>query len=104
MWPWIGSLGGYTASYVTNDLILPNYDSEVERTAVDVIDHRNIVLNGLDVGYAYDSQVIVGVALDRSGSMTGPTPDPLTGMPPSTSKWEAAKRGVGSFLQDAEAA
>ena len=36
--------------------------------------------------------------------MTGPTPNPLTGMPPSVSKWDAARQGVSAFLQDAEAA
>jgi hypothetical protein len=68
------------------------------------MDHRNITLNGVDVSYAYDSQVVVGVALDRTGSMQGLTPDPLTGMPPNISKLDAAKQGVAAFLQDAEAA
>ena len=104
MWPWIGSLPGYTASYVTANLILPDYSAESPRTAPDVFDHRKLVLNGVDVGYSYDTQVVVGIALDRSGSMTGLTPDPLTGMPPNITKWDAAKRGISSFLQDAEAA
>jgi hypothetical protein len=104
LWPWIGGLAGYTASYVTADLVLPDYSAEVPRTATDVINHREIVLNGVDVGYAYDSQVVVGIALDRTGSMTGMTPDPLTGMAPNVIKWDAAKLGVGHFLLDAEAA
>lgn len=104
MWPWIGGLGGYIASYVTGSLVIPDYSGETPRTAADVIDHRDIMLNGVNVGFAYDTQVVVGVALDRSGSMTGPTPDPLTGMPPNITKWEAAKQGIGRFLQDAEAA
>lgn len=104
MWPWIGGLGGYIASYVTSELVLPDYSGEVPRTAVDVINHREITLNGVDVGYVYDSQVVVGIALDRTGSMNGPTPDPLTGMAPNIPKWEAAKQGVGHFLLDAEAA
>lgn len=104
LWPWIGSLPGYSAGYVTSNLILPDYSGESPRTASDVFDHRNIVLNGVNVGYAYDTQVVVGIALDRSGSMTGPTPNPLTGMSPSLSKWNAAKQGVSAFLQDAQAA
>jgi hypothetical protein len=104
MWPWVGGLSGYTSSYVTGSLVIPDFSSETPRTASDVIDHRNIVLNGVNVGYSYDSQVVVGIALDRTGSMTGPTPDPLTGMPPNITKWDAAKLGVGHFLQDAEAA
>lgn len=104
MWPWVGGLGGYTSTYVTGSLVIPDFSAEVPRTAADVIDHRNIVLNGTSVGYVYDTQVVAGIALDRTGSMTGPTPDPLTGMAPNISKWDAAKLGVSHFLQDAEAA
>ena len=105
MWPWIGGIGGYTSSYINADasFVLPDYLGETPRTAVDVMYHRNIMLNGVNRGYSYDTQVVVGIALDRSGSMMGPTPDPLSGMPPNITKWDAAKLGVGHFLQDAEA-
>jgi hypothetical protein len=36
--------------------------------------------------------------------MTGITPDPMTGMPPNISKWDAAKQGVSFFLHDCESA
>jgi hypothetical protein len=104
MWPWIGPLAGYTTDTQPAGVVLPDYSGEATRRPTDLINHREIVLNGVNLGYAYDTQVIVGVALDRTGSMTGATPDPLTGMPPNISKWDAAKQGVSRFLQDAEAA
>jgi len=104
MWPWVGPLAGYSSDTLPAGVVLPNFSGESTRRPVDLIDHRQITLNGINVGYAYDTQVVLGIALDQTGSMTGPTPDPLTGMPPNISKWEAAKQGVASLLQDAEAA
>ena len=104
MWPWVGPLAGYSSDTLPAGVVLPNFSGELTRRPVDLIDHRQITLNGVNVGYSYDTQVVVGIALDRTGSMTGPTPDPLTGMPPNISKWEASKQGVANLLQDAEAA
>jgi len=36
--------------------------------------------------------------------MNGMTPDPMTGMAPNITKWEAAKRGVAALLHDCETA
>ena len=44
----------------------------------------------------------IGIGLDRTGSMLGMTPDPMTTSAPDVTKWEAAKRGVSAFLQDCE--
>ena len=53
-------------------------------------------------GYAYDTIAIIGLGLDRTGSMNGLTPDPMVVAAPDVTKWEAAKRGVSAFLQDCE--
>lgn len=97
MWPWVGAAAGFTTDNLPADVVLPNFAGEPARTPVDVIDHRAM-------GYAYDTEAVVGVALDQTGSMVGLTPDPMTGGPPNVSKWEAAKRGVSFFFQDCESA
>jgi hypothetical protein len=97
MWPWVGALPGYSPNNALPDIVLPNFSVEPERHPADVLDHHVL-------GYAYDTEPVIGLALDQTGSMTGPTPDPLTGMAPNVSKWEAAKSGVSFFLQDCEAA
>jgi hypothetical protein len=66
-------------------------------TPADVLDHRAL-------GYSYDSQAVIGIALDRTGSMTGLTPDPITSPAPDVTKWQASKQGVAAFLQDCETA
>jgi hypothetical protein len=97
MWPWVGALAGYSSNNALPDIVLPDFSGEPARRPVDVLDHHAL-------GYAYDTEPVIGVALDQTGSMTGLTPDPLTGTPPNVTKWEAAKRGVSFFLQDCEAA
>lgn len=108
MWPWVGGLAGYSVSI--NSTVIANffdYSGDPERSPIDVLNHRDITIDigGVvsQVGYSYDTEVVVGVSLDRSGSMTGTTPDPMTGAG-SMSKWDAAKLGVSHFLQDCEAA
>jgi hypothetical protein len=97
MYPWVGAAPGYSANDPLPGLPqLPDFSTVPAVTAADVMDHRAL-------GYSYDCMVTVGIALDRSGSMLGQTPDPMTGMG-DVSKWEAAKRGVSAFLQDCEAA
>ena len=108
MWPWVGSTVGYSVPLpAAVDNALPDYSGDPERTPADVLNHRDITVSvgGVTsaVGYAYDTEVVVGVSLDRSLSMTGTTPDPMTGAG-SVSKWEAAVQGVTHFLQDCEAA
>ncbi len=108
MWPWVGATPGYSVSInaLVNSL-LPDYSTDPARSPADVLNHRDISVDvgGVisQVGYSYDTEVVVGVALDKSGSMSGNTPDPMTGAG-SVTKWEAARLGVTHFLQDCEAA
>ncbi len=97
MWPWVGALPGYSPNNALPDIVLPDFSGEPERHPADVLDHHAL-------GYAYDTEPVIGLALDQTGSMAGLTPDPLTGMAPNITKWEAAKQGVSFFLQDCEAA
>lgn len=109
MWPWVGTATGYSAPNLAAAVAaaLPDYSGEPARRPIDLLEHRNIMMTIAGVptqlGYAYDTEVVVGVSLDRSGSMTGPTPDPMTGAGTVT-KWTAATQGVSHFLQDCEAA
>ena len=97
MWPWIAGAAGYSSNNVQPDIVLPNFAAQPSKRPVDVLDHRAL-------GYAYDTEVIMGIALDQTGSMLGLTPDPMTGMAPNIPKWDAAKRGVSAFLHDCETA
>ena len=76
---------------------MPDFSALGVITPADVLDHRAL-------GYSYDVQAVVGIALDRTGSMTGLTPDPMTSPAPDVTKWEAAKQGVSAFLLDCETA
>lgn len=97
MYPWIGNLAGYSTNNLISSIDAPDFSSLGIVTPADVLDHRSL-------GYSYDTQVIMGIALDRTGSMTGMTPDPMTASAPDVTKWEAAKRGIAAFLQDCEVA
>jgi hypothetical protein len=97
MWPWVGALPGYSPNNALPNIVLPDFTGEPARTPNEMLDHHAL-------GYAYDTEPVIGLALDQTGSMTGLTPDPLTGMPPNVPKWDAAKQGVSFFLQDCEAA
>ncbi len=97
MWPWIAGAAGYSSNNVQPNIVIPNFAAQPSKHPVDVLDHRAL-------GYAYDTEVILGVALDQTGSMLGMTPDPMTGMAPNITKWEAAKRGVSALLHDCETA
>lgn len=95
MWPWTGTdvydlPSGLPAYY------LPDFTGEPARLNSQLLDHHAL-------GYAYDTEPVVGVAVDRSGSMSGMTSDPLAGMAP-ISKWNLAKKGVQHFLADCQAA
>jgi hypothetical protein len=54
-------------------------------------------------GYAYDTEPILGIALDRSGSMVGASTDPFNMNAPTT-KWDLAKLGIQNLMADCEAA
>jgi hypothetical protein len=96
MWPWVGGAPGFSSNNLPSGVVLPDFSSEPAQTPAHMLDHRSL-------GYAYDTEAIVGVALDQTGSMNGDTPDPMTGLG-AVPKWEAAKQGVSAMLQDAEAA
>lgn len=97
MYPWVGALPGYSSNLSFAPLEMPDFSALGVITPADVLDHRAL-------GYSFDTQAVVGIALDRTGSMLGLTPDPMTTPAPDVTKWEAAKRGVSAFLQDCEAA
>ncbi|WP_051189604.1 tyrosinase family protein [Daejeonella oryzae] len=97
LWPWVGALPGYAPAAPLADIVLPNFTAEPQITSASVLNHHAL-------GYAYDVEPVIGIALDQTGSMLGMTPDPLTGMAPNISKWTAAKQGVSFFLQDCQTA
>ncbi len=97
MWPWVGSAAGYSAPNLASDIVLPNFAPQPAVHPADALDHRAL-------GYCYDTEAIVGIALDQTGSMNQMTPDPMVVSGPDVTKWEAAKRGVAALLHDCETA
>lgn len=97
MYPWTGGAAGFGTNVVIGAIAMPDFTALGPQRNVDTLDHRAL-------GYTYDSLPIAGIELDRSGSMTGVTPDPMTTSAPPVTKWVAATRGVSAFLQDAEVA
>lgn len=97
MYPWTGGAAGYGSNVTIGAITMPDFTALGVQRNVDTLDHRAL-------GYTYDTMPIVGVELDRSGSMTGTTPDPMTTTDPPVTKWVAATRGVSAFLQDCEVA
>jgi len=97
MYPWVGTTAGYgTNAAVATSIPMPDFSALGVKRNVDTLDYRTAF------GYAYDTIAIIGIGLDRTGSMLGMTPDPMTTGAPDVTKWEAAKRGVSAFLQDCE--
>ena len=95
MYPWVGADAAlYTSNYSFGSIVMPNFLALGMVANIDTLDHRAL-------GYTYDTLAVIGIGLDRTGSMNGLTPDPMTGSG-TVSKWEAAKRGVSAFLQDCE--
>lgn len=97
MYPWVGALAGYSSNLSFPPITMPDFSALGIVRPADVLDHRAL-------GYSYDTQAVIGIALDRTGSMLGLTPDPMTSPAPDVTKWEAAKRGVSAFLLDCETA
>ena len=97
MYPWTGGAAGYGSNVTIGAITMPDFTALGVQRNVDTLDHRAL-------GYTYDTMPIIGVELDRSGSMTGTTPDPMTTTDPPVTKWVAATRGVSAFLQDCEVA
>ncbi len=98
MYPWIGGAADYgTNAAIEASVPMPSWvTAPGAKTNEDTLDFRN------EFGYTYDTIPIMGIGLDRTGSMLGLTPDPMVVTDPDVTKWEAAKRGVSAFLQDAE--
>ncbi|GAA4454164.1 hypothetical protein GCM10023189_20290 [Nibrella saemangeumensis] len=97
MYPWTGRAAGYgTSAGIASSIPMPDYSALGPKRNVDTLDFRNAF------GYTYDTLPVIGIGLDRTGSMNGLTPDPMVTGLPDVTKWEAAKRGVSAFLQDCE--
>ena len=97
MYPWVGGLAGYgTVAGIQSTIPMPDFSALGVVRPVDTLDHRNAQAT------TYDTLAIIGIGLDRTGSMLGLTPDPMTTGQPDVTKWEAARRGVSAFLQDCE--
>lgn len=100
MYPWIGGgtgAEGYGTNVSMAPIVMPDLSALGAQRNVDTLDHRAL-------GYTYDTLPVVGVSLDRTGSMGQLTPDPMTVAAPDVTKWVAATRGVSAFFQDCEAA
>ena len=97
MYPWTGGAAGYgTNSSISASIPMCDFSALGAQHNVDTLDFRTAY------GYTYDTLAVIGIGLDRTGSMLGVTPDPMTTGAPDVTKWEAAKRGVSAFLQDCE--
>ena len=96
MYPWVGGAAGYgTTAAIAGSIPMPNVTALGAQRNVDMLDTRAF-------GYTYDTLPIIGIGLDRTGSMSGMTPDPMTTSAPDVTKWDAARRGVSALLQDCE--
>jgi len=97
MYPWVGVTPGYgNTAFVSSGIPMPDYSGDPIRRNVDTLNHRTAY------DYTFDCMPIIGIGLDKTGSMNGMTPDPMVVAAPDVTKWEAAKRGVSLFLQDCE--
>lgn len=97
MYPWTGGTPGFgTNSTIASNIPMPDFSAVGAKRNVDTLNMRNAF------DYTYDTLPIIGIGLDRTGSMNGLTPDPMTTSAPDVTKWEAAKRGISAFLQDCE--
>ena len=94
MWPWVGNVQYFIGNQVPT-FYFPNFGNVI-RTNADQLDHHA-------QGYAYDTEPVFGVALDRSGSMVGASTDPFNMNAPTT-KWNLAKIGIQNLMADCEAA
>lgn len=97
IYPWTGGTAGYSTNVgIESAIPMPDFSALGAIRNVDTLDFRAAF------GYTYDTIPIIGIGLDRTGSMNGMTPDPMVAAAPDVTKWEAAKRGVSAFLQDCE--
>jgi Common central domain of tyrosinase len=97
MYPWTGGVPGYgTNAAISSAIPMPDFSAVGPKRNGETLDFRGAF------GYTYDTLAVIGIGLDRTGSMNALTPDPMTTGAPDVTKWEAAKRGVSAFLQDCE--
>ena len=97
MYPWVGTTAGFgTNSTIAASIPMPDVSAVGIKRNVDTLDMRGAF------GYTYDTIAVVGIGLDRTGSMLGMTPDPMSTSAPPVTKWDAARRGVSAFLADCE--
>jgi Common central domain of tyrosinase len=97
MYPWVGSTPGYgTNSSLASAIPMPNVSAVGPKTNAGTLDLRGAF------DYTYDVIPVIGIGLDRTGSMLGMTPDPMSTSAPPITKWEAARRGVSALLADCE--
>jgi Common central domain of tyrosinase len=97
MYPWTGGAAGYgTSAPIASAIPMPDFSAVGAKRNGDTLDYRT------KFDYTYDTLVVIGIGLDRTGSMNAMTPDPMVVAAPDVTKWEAAKRGVSAFLQDCE--
>ncbi|MBT8183358.1 MAG: tyrosinase family protein, partial [Eudoraea sp.] len=97
MYPWVGNTPGYsTSASISGSIPMPDFTVLGPITNADTLDFRTAY------NYTYDTLPVIGIGLDKTGSMGGMTPDPMVSTAPDVTKWEAAKRGVSLFLQDCE--
>jgi Common central domain of tyrosinase len=96
MYPWVGMTPGYSTNVSVPPIVMPDLSALGVQRNRDTLDYRAAY------GYTYDCLPVIGIGLDRAGSMNGLTPDPMTTGAPDVTKWEAARRGVAAFLQDCE--
>lgn len=97
MYPWTGGAAGYgTNAAIASSIPMPDYAALGGQTNGSTLDFRG------QYGYTYDTIAVIGIGLDRTGSMLQLTPDPMVVAAPDVTKWEAARRGVSAFLQDCE--
>jgi len=97
MYPWVGVTAGYsTNNSINNDIPMPDFSALGSQTNASTLDFRAAY------NYTYDTLPVMGISLDKTGSMNSLTPDPMVATDPDVTKWEAATRGVSLFLQDAE--
>ena len=97
MYPWTGGTPGFgTNASIKQNIPMPDFSAIGVKRNVDTLNFR------IAYGYTYDTLAVIGIGLDRTGSMIALTPDPMTTTAPDVTKWEAAKRGVSAFMQDCE--
>ena len=64
MFPWVGTTAGYGSNLLFGSIGMPDFSALGIKCNVDALDHRAL-------GYSYDTLAVIGIGLDRIGSMNG---------------------------------